>query len=127
MLERRPNLPAHFKTIGDATQLIDKLENCGRLIIVDACRSGGRIGALTRLVWPDSRIADRHGHSTHGVGVCNVLRLAERLGRLPPDITIFGIEVGDCQPGQEICLEVLEGVLELEAVIFAELCEVAHA
>ena len=62
-------------------------------------------------------IAERHSQSTHGVGVCDALRLAERLGRLPDAVEIFGIEVAECEPGREICLEVLRAVAELEAVI----------
>jgi hypothetical protein len=53
--------------------------------------------------------------------------LAEQLGRLPEVVEIFGIEVGECEPGREICHDVLQAVVELEAVIFAELSEVAHA
>jgi hydrogenase maturation protease len=127
LLERRPDLPARVKAIDEATQLVDGLYDCSQLIIVDACRSGSQIGTLTRLIWPDRRIAARHSHSTHGVGVCDALRLAEQLGRLPPEVEIFGIEVGDCEPGREVCPEVLQAVAELEAVIFAELCEAAHA
>lgn len=127
VLQRQPHLPAWLKTISEATQLIDELEGCRRLIIVDACHSGGRAGTVTRLHWPDPRIAERHSQSTHGVGVCDALRLAERLGRLPPVVEIFGIEVGDCEPGREICLEVLRVVAELEAVILGELCEAEDA
>jgi hydrogenase maturation protease len=127
MLQRRPHVPARLKMIDEATQLVDEFDGCRRLIIVDACRYGGLVGAVTRLRWPDPRITERHNHSTHGVGVCDALRLAERLGRLPPAVEIFGIEVGDCEPGREICLEVLQAVAELEAVILAELCEAAYA
>jgi hypothetical protein len=61
------------------------------------------------------------------VGVDDALRLAERLGRLPTDVVIYGIEVGDCNPGDEICQEVLQTVAKLESVISAEICEAAHA
>jgi hypothetical protein len=59
--------------------------------------------------------------------VCDALQLAERLGRLPAEVEIYGIEVAECEPGREICLEVLQAVAELEAVIAAELCEAAYA
>jgi hypothetical protein len=53
--------------------------------------------------------------------------LAEQLGRLPPVVEIFGIEVGECEPGREICREVLQAVAELEPLIFAELREAVYA
>lgn len=127
MLQRRANIPARLKKIREATQLVDELDGCTRLVIVDACRGACRVGAVTRLKWPDPRIARRHGRSTHSVGVCEALRLAERLGRLPGIVEIFGIEVSSCEPDCEICLEVLQAVTKLEALIFAELCEAGHA
>jgi hydrogenase maturation protease len=123
LLQRKPHLSARLKTIPEATQLIDELDGCRRLIVVDACHSGGAAGAVTRLRWPDPRIAERHSQSTHGIGVCDALRLAERLGRLPFMVDIFGIEVGDCQPGREISHEVLQALAKLETEILAELCE----
>lgn len=123
MLQRQPHLPARLKTIPEATQLIDEFGDCRRVIIVDACRSGCTAGTVTRLRWPDPRIAERHSQSTHGVGVCDALRLAERLGRLPAAVDIFGIEVGDCEPEREISREVLQALAKLETEILAELCE----
>jgi hydrogenase maturation protease len=127
MLQQRPHVPARLKKVHEATQLLDALPGCRRLIIIDGCRSGAPRGAVTRLRWPDARIAARHNQSTHGVGVDDVLRLAERIGRLPDEVEIFGIEVTECEPGHEICLEVLRAASELEAVIAAELCEDAYA
>ena len=45
MLERRPDLPARVIAVHEATQLLDALQDCQRLIIVDACLSGGRVGS----------------------------------------------------------------------------------
>jgi hydrogenase maturation protease len=127
MLQRRPNLPAGLIKVHEATQLLDALDGCSKLIVVDACRGVCTVGAVTRLEWPDPRIARRHSHSTHGVGVCDALRLAEQLGRLPPLVEIFGIEVGECEPGHEMCLEVLRAVEELADVIWGELREAVYA
>jgi hydrogenase maturation protease len=93
------------------------------LIVVDACRSGNRAGAITRLHWPDRRIAVRHGRSTHGIGLAEVLRLAERLGELPNNVEVCGIEVAEISPGYEISLETLWAVATLEAQLYDELLE----
>ena len=127
MLQRRPWVPARVIAVHEATQLLDALEDCRRLIIVDACQSGGRVGSITRLRWPDVRIAERHHHSTHGVGICGALQLASHLGRMPRQVDVFGVEVDDCAPGQEIRPAVLEAIIKLEARILDELREVVHA
>ena len=127
MLELRSKVPARLLKIDEPTKLCDALDGCHKLVIVDACRGVCQVGAVTRLKWPDPRIVKRHSHSSHGVGVSDALRLAEQLGRLPLDVVIYGIEVGDCDPGREICLEVLQALAELETLIWGELCEAAHA
>jgi hydrogenase maturation protease len=120
-------LAARAIVVYEATQLVEELKACRKLIVVDACRTDGPVGTITRLRWPDPRIAMRHNHSTHGVGVCGALQLAERLRRMPPSVEIFGLEVGDCAPGPEMSSDVLEAMFELEALIFSELREVIHA
>jgi hydrogenase maturation protease len=127
LLCQRPALPARCVAMSDASQLIDQLDGCRKLSIVDACRTGDGVGSLTRLTWPDPRIAERHSHSTHGIGVCGALWLAERLGRLPHDVEVFGIEVGECEPGYAMTIAVQQAAQELAALISAELCEVVDA
>jgi len=126
-LQKRCHFPARLVTIHEATQLLDELDDCRKLIVIDACRSGEWKGSLTRFEWPDPRIEQHHSHSTHGMGVCGALRLAERLGRLPPEVEVFGIEIAEWEPGREVAFEVLEAVKELDAVIAAALCEAVHA
>jgi hydrogenase maturation protease len=127
MLRERGGVAARSVAVREATELLELLHGCRKLIIVDGCRGGGRMGSLTRLKWPDPRIDKRHSHSTHGMGVCCALQLAERLGRLPADVEVFGIEIAEWEPGHEITFEVLSAVKELEAAIAAELCEVVPA
>ena len=127
LLARRPDLRARLAKITEGTQLIDDLDGCRRLIVVDACRGGPQIGAITRLEWPDPRVRQYHNHSTHGVGLCNALELAERLGRMPPNVEVFGIEIGSYQPLEEISAEVAQAARELGEIVSAELCETVHA
>lgn len=127
MLERLPDLPARVIAVHEATQLLDAIPGCRRLMIVDACQSGGAIGSVTRLRWPDARIAERHHHSSHSVGICGALQLASRLGRMPELVEVFGIEVKDCSPGQDMHPAVQEAVVHLGTTILGELREVVHA
>lgn len=127
LLGRQTNLPSRLVKITEGTQLIDELEGCERLIVVDACRGGSRVGAITRLAWPDPRVRQYHNHSTHGIGLCNALELAERLGRMPPNVEIYGIDIGSYRPLDELSAEVAQAVSELRKIISANLCEKVHA
>jgi len=127
LLQRRPNLPARLAKIAEGTQLIDELAGCGRLIVVDACRGGTDLGAVTRFEWPDARVRTYHSHSTHGVGLCNALDLAARLGSLPPEVEVFGIEIGDVRPLDGLTAEVARAAAALEEVLFGEICEDRYA
>jgi hydrogenase maturation protease len=106
---------------------LDELAGCERLIVVDACRSGDAVGTVRRLRWPDPRIARQHGHSSHGVSVCEALELAERLEQLPPVVEIVGIEVLRCQPETSVSPTVLHAVVRVATELCGELLEVAHA
>jgi hydrogenase maturation protease len=127
LLQCRRELPLRAIMVREATELAEELEaGCRKLVVVDGCRSGNDVGTVTRLRWPDMRIADRHAHSTHGAGVCSALQLAERLGRLPPDVQVIGIEVGDCRPGAAMSYRVEEAMLAAEAMIVDEVCAAAE-
>jgi hydrogenase maturation protease len=127
LLEQRPELAARLVKITEGTQLIDKLDGCRRLIVVDACRGAPLLGAITRLEWPDPRVRQYHNHSTHGVGLCNALELLQRLERMPPIVEVYGIEIGSYRPLDEISAEVASAVAELADIISADLCETVHA
>jgi hydrogenase maturation protease len=120
LLASRSELPAAAVKINVGTELLDELDGCSKLIVVDACRGSQQIGAITHLEWPDPRIRQFHNHSTHGVGLCNALELAEKLKLLPPSIEIFGIETGSHLPLDDVRPEVMQGVTELEQIIFDE-------
>ena len=127
MLSRRADLPARVIAVHEPTQVLEALRGCQRLIVVDACQSGRLAGAITRLDWPDRQIAIAHRHSTHGVSVADVLKLAEKLGDLPPRVEIFGIEIADRSLGRDLTPDVVRAVNELAVEIVRRLREVAHA
>jgi hydrogenase maturation protease len=126
-LARHEGLAARILTIREGTQLVCELEGCRTLIVIDACRSTSPVGTITRFCWPDPRIRQHHNHSTHGIGLCNALELAGQLGRIPPEVDVFGIEISGPNPLAELSCEVQWAVDELAEIILAELCESAHA
>jgi len=93
--------------------LLEQLEGCACLVLVDACRGGGAPGTVIRLTWPDRRLAGGAGPSTHGLGVGTTLDLAEALGRLPPRVVLIGVEAGECTPGAALSPPVRAALPEL--------------
>lgn len=93
--------------------LLDHLEGCETLVILDACRSGAPAGTICRLEWPDPRIGVGRPASTHALQLGDVLRLATRLGRLPPRVVVFAVEVEDVAAGAELQAEVIAAVPEV--------------
>ena len=89
---------AEVIAIRSASQLVDCFSECQRAIVVDACQTGSVPGTITRLEWPDARMARPRGPSTHGLGVVGAIELADRLGRLPPEVILYGVEMGACRP-----------------------------
>jgi hydrogenase maturation protease len=113
--------------VRDGTALIHELDGCRKLIVIDACRGSGPVGTISRFRWPDARIRRHHDRSTHEIGVCSALELAEQLGKLPPEVEVFGIEIADDEPMGGIRGEVLQAIEKLAAVIAAELGETVYA
>jgi hydrogenase maturation protease len=113
--------------IREGAQLVSELDSCQRLIVVDACCSTSPLGSITRFRWPDPRIREQHSHSTHGIGLCNALELAARLGRMPADVEIFGIEISGPNPLADLSCEVMSAVDEVVKILRAELSEAVHA
>src|SRR5262245_715762 len=101
-LARHAELAARILTVREGSQLTDGLVGCRKLIVIDACRSASPLGTITRFRWPDPRIRHHHNSSTHGLGLCNALDLAARLGRVPADVEVFGIEISDPNPLGEL-------------------------
>lgn len=80
-------------------ELLNHLEDCRWLIVVDAMRGGGEPGAVTRFGWPHPAINAGTGRSSHGVDLGAALRLANELGRLPARVVVFAIEMQGCEIG----------------------------
>jgi hydrogenase maturation protease len=120
-LRQRANLGAEIISVSDVTNLLDHLDDCDRLIIVDACLSGDTPGTVKRLEWPDVRIRSNGSASTHGLGIADALELAEQLEQRPREVVLFAIEVENCCPGELVSGALDLGLEKLEACILAEL------
>ncbi len=106
--------------VSEPLAILNYLEDCKTLILLDACRTGGEPGTIHRLVWPDPRIQSDVSNSTHGFGVASVLAMAEALGRLPPRVVLLVIEADNCQPGDELSAALSSTLNDLYSLVLAE-------
>ncbi len=121
LLRDRVALDVNVVVLSDPSGLLDDVGNCDVLMIVDACQGSGSPGTITRLDWPDERICRRRSHSTHGIGIADALQIADKLGRLPRRVMVFGIEVQHCEPGLPLSTAVENAIDELPAQILLEI------
>jgi hydrogenase maturation protease len=84
------------ETSGEATAILALIEGRDRVIVVDACQSGGRPGTIHRFDAAAGPLpAILNTPSSHGLGVAAGLELARALGQLPPQVVVLAIE-GAC-------------------------------
>jgi hydrogenase maturation protease len=79
---------------GDPSALIELLDGAEEAIVIDAVRSGAPPGTVRRIDAGEQPLpADvRSSASTHLVSLAEAIELARALGRLPPRLTVYGIE-----------------------------------
>jgi len=82
---RQASTPSH---------VLDWLDGFDRLVICDAClRTGGTdLPYLHRWTWPTLEVSSLRSANSHAFGLAQVLQLAERLGTLPQEVIVFGVE-----------------------------------
>lgn len=96
------------------SELLDWLDGLDALELCDAVR-GETPGRLHSWKWPTAQLGRLRSAGSHAFGVTAVLELAERLGRLPEDVRIWGIESRQFEPTHSISDELaaqLPGVIE---------------
>lgn len=98
--------------------LIELFQGIDRLVVVDAVMSGAAPGSvhcfdLSQEPPPRTFSFD----SCHALDLVTLLDLARVLGRLPPQVWVFGIEVADFSHGQPVSKAVMSGVSACVAAV----------
>lgn len=94
-----------FRTLHQMpANLLDFVERCDHLILVDAVSSGAPAGTIHREVWQPGLLVSRGNEraSSHGLGLGEVLDLAAVLGRLKAHVELWAIEVDSIEPGHHL-------------------------
>ncbi|MBI1309818.1 hydrogenase maturation protease [bacterium] len=111
------------------SQLLDWLEGVSRLIVCDACqarrqsmtRSTDAILRVHRWEWPTLQVTMLRSAGSHSFGLPQVLQLAERLGRLPAEVIVFGVEGSQFDAFAEVSPDSVRLLERVTSVIVAEL------
>ncbi|MCL6475617.1 MAG: hydrogenase maturation protease [Firmicutes bacterium] len=107
---------------GDLTMVLDIWQGFGRVIVVDAMRSGRAAGEVMRFDASTQTLpANMRFSSTHAMGLNEILALAHALNRLPQKLVIYGIEGSDFGEGEGLSEEVAKAVEDVVRYILLDL------
>ena len=96
---------------GEGTDLMARWVGFDVVVVVDATRSGAAPGTVRR--WDavaETLPAALFPKSSHLFGLAEAVEMARRLGRLPPRLTVIGVEGRDFAPGTGLSPEVAAAV-----------------
>jgi hydrogenase maturation protease len=111
-----------LETDGEAAKLLDLMEGRARVIIVDACLSGGKPGIIHRLdatAGPLPR--PMFAMSSHAIGLVESIELARTLGTLPAHCHVLAIEAERFDLGAGLSDPVAAAVDEVVESLLADL------
>jgi hydrogenase maturation protease len=95
---------------GEPASLIALWEGHDEVVLIDAVTSGRDAGTLVEIDATTSTLPSGMCHSTHALGPAEAVELARALGKLPPRITLVGIEGADYSFGAGLSAEVSQAV-----------------
>ena len=105
----------------DALALVDELDPGTPCLVIDAARMGREPGAVVVFRPEDTRFRIRSdGLSLHGLGLVEAFALAERLGRMPRDLKVIGVEPAQVGLGTGLSDAVAAAVPRVVNLIKAE-------
>ncbi len=115
-----------FGTTKPATDLMACLGDAQGLILIDAVRDGAEPGSVRRLLPAQieqlvSSETPAKVWSSHGLGVTEILALAQATGLLPAAITVFCVSVAECGAGDMPAADVRQALGPLCDAVTAEI------
>jgi hydrogenase maturation protease len=92
------------------SELLDWLGPCGCIEICDAIKSTDPIGTIKSWTWPAQELGGIAFVGTHDLSLVAMLHLAERIGRLPPSVRLWGVAISQTRPFEPASSDLLERV-----------------
>lgn len=107
---------------GDGATLATLWEDRATVIVIDAVRSGGVPGSIRRIDAGAGPLPTGCGFfSSHAFGLAEAIETARALGKLPPRLTVYGVEGGDFGWGESLSPAVAAALPRLCAAVLAEI------
>lgn len=111
MIEQRYPKLLSVRCSQSPSAVLDWLDGVNRLWICDACRGTRGMGSCHVWNWPAREIAPVRFGGSHDADLASVLTLAELLGQLPRQVTIWAVEA----PAAPLTAIALDAPLSAEA------------
>jgi len=90
---------------GEPGRLLDTWDGARLAVVIDGMRTGRQVGTVIVFSADEVRRAEA-SHSTHGIGLAYAVQLGTVLGRVPEELVVVGVEVGEVVVGQPMTPEV---------------------
>lgn len=115
------NLPnvATLAHHGEGTDLMERWQGYDRVVVVDATMSGAAPGTIRMWDGAEALPAALFPKGSHVFGLAEAVEMARVLGRLPPKLTIIGVEGADFTLGAGLSAAVSGAVQVVSATITA--------
>lgn len=101
---------------GEGTDLMERWQGFERVLVVDATASGASCGTIRQ--WDGARPlpAALFPKGSHVFGLAEAVEMARLLGRLPPSLTIIGVEGADFILGAPLSAAMASALPEVVAL-----------
>ena len=105
--EAAPESVLVLEETGEGASLLESWQDADTVILIDAVQSGAAPGTVHRLDARAQPIAKEFFRfSTHAFGLAEAVELGRALGRLPPRLTVYGVEGKSFEAGVGLSPEV---------------------
>jgi hydrogenase maturation protease len=103
------------------SDLFDWLDPYGCIEICDAIKSSNPIVTIKSWTWPAQELDGIAFVGTHDLPLLAMLHLAERVGRLPPSVRIWGLAISQTRPFGPVSQDLLECVPQIARQMVKEI------
>ena len=120
---RNLNLPGVrvIESSGDSAKLMDAWAGFDAVFVVDATTAVARAGTVHRFEGHRQPLpSDLLGASTHSFGLAEAVELSRHLGRMPPELIVYGIEGESFDIGQAVSPAVTASIQTVFEIVTAE-------
>lgn len=125
-LPRSVRSRVRLEKLASPADLLNVLDPCEQLILIDACQGLGFVGQVRELRWPAHELVPTRHTVGHNLSLTQVLEIASRLGTLPAHCELWCIEGAQFEVEQPLTPTVATAADRLAESIAAALTSAAQ-